>query len=188
MVRADAGDGSHVRAASEQADRADGFGVRMSFEGVSQLVRVEVEGVGLDVDEHGACADPRDTTCGGEKCVRSGDDDVVGSDVQRHEEDELCVSPRGHPYAVTRSCGLADGPLELLGFLAEHELLGVADFGDLREDLFAERLVLERQVEERHVHPTTVPDSLRVLKGNVLLVGLGDGSGEGQRLGYEYGC
>jgi hypothetical protein len=53
--------------------------------------------------------------------------------------------------------------------------------------LFAERFVLERQIEKRHVHPITVPDSLHGLKGNVLSVGLGGGILGGQRCAYECG-
>jgi hypothetical protein len=184
---ADAGDGFHVRAAAEEMDWADGFGVGVLFEGVFQLGWIDVEGVGLDVDEYGARSDASDTACGCEEGVRGGDDGVAGLDAERHEEDELGVGTGGDADAVAGACRGADGFFEIFRFFAEHELLGVTDFGDFGEDLFAERFVLERQIEERHVHPITVPDSLHLLKGNVLSVGLGGWIRGGQRWAHECG-
>jgi hypothetical protein len=184
---ADAGDGFHVRAAAEEMDWADGFGVGVLFEGVFQLGWVDVEGVGLDVDEYGARTDASDTACGCEEGVGGGDDGVAGLDAERHEENELGVGAGGDADAVAGACRGADGFFEIFRFFAEHELLGVTDFGDFGEDLFAERFVLERQIEKRHVHPITVPDSLHGLKGNVLSVGLGGGILGGQRCAYECG-
>lgn len=148
---------------------------------------IDVEGVGLDVDEYGAGSDARDTSCGCEEGVRGGDDGVAGLDPERHQEDELGVGARGNADTVTSAGGIADGLLEVFGLFAEYELLGVTDFSDFGEDLFAERLVLERQIEKRHVHLITVPDSLHGLKGNVLLVGLGGWIRGGQRCAHECG-
>jgi hypothetical protein len=184
---ADASDGVHVCAAAEEVDGADGFGVGVLFEGVIELTGVDVKGVGLDIDEHGAGSDARDASCGCKEGVRGGDDDVAGLYSQRHEEDELGVGSRRDADAVACAGGVADGFFEVFGLFTEHELLGVTDFSDFGEDLFAERFVLERQIEERHVHPITVPDSLHLLKGNVLSVGLGGWIRGGQRCAHECG-
>ena len=181
MVCADVADGGHVGAAPEEVDGADRFGLGVTSESGLELGWVDVERVGLDIDEDGARAEPGDATCGGEEGVRGGDDDVPRLDVQRHEEDELRVGPRGDADAVACTGGNADGFFEILRLFPEHELLRVTDFGDFGEDLFAERPVLERQVEERHVHRTTVPDSVCGLKGNVLRVRLGGAFFAGQR-------
>lgn len=97
------------------------------------------------------------------------------------------VGTGGDADAVAGACRGADGFFEIFRFFAEHELLGVTDFGDFGEDLFAERFVLERQIEKRHVHPITVPDSLHLLKGNVLSVGLGGSIRGGQGCAHECG-
>ena len=71
-------DGRHIRRLAEQVYRDDRLG--LCGHGRLDLVRVDIEGLGIDIDEHRRGADVEDRLGGGDEGERGGDDLVAFAD------------------------------------------------------------------------------------------------------------
>ena len=115
-------------------------------------VGVDVEGAGLDIDEHRPGADAHDAAGRGEERIRRRDHFVAGADVERHQRGEHRVGARRQADGVRISEGVAELALEAVDFGTADEALAVADAGHGIEQRLAQRRVLCVEIEQRNGH------------------------------------
>ena len=102
MAGCDCVDLTHVSNLAIERDGHDGFGFfrdRCLNQG-----RVDVAGIGLDIDEYRYRADQCDGLCRCHECEWRGDDFVARFHAQRHQRDEQGFSARSNRYAVPGLC------------------------------------------------------------------------------------
>ena len=114
--------------------------------------RIEVERLGVDIDEPGRRADIAHAPSRRDKRKRRHDDFVAGSPARDHggevERRSAAVQPKG--ARITK--GLGKVGLKIIHILAETEAGGVVSRRECGERLLAESLVLKRKIEERDFH------------------------------------
>ena len=138
----------HRCALAEQMDGDDRLGGFAEF--AEDLAWIEIERLGVDVDEHGRRAEAPDSAGGGEEGEAGQDHFVARADAERHQRQEERVAARGAADRVLDAAILGDGFLELAAGRAVNERAGAADFGHRFDDLFAEARVFARDVEHRY--------------------------------------
>ena len=143
-------DRRHVGRLAEQVHRHDRLGPRR--DGRDRRVDVDVERVGIDVDQHRRRADAHDAAGGGEERIGRRDDLVAGADVERHQRREQRVGARRQADRVRHAEVRAQLALEAFDFRAADEALAVADARDGVEQRLAKRRVLRLEVEQRDGH------------------------------------
>ncbi len=114
--------------------------------------RIDVERVGLDVDEHRLRADPGDAAGGREERIGARDHLVAGPDVQRHQRREHRVGAGRQADGVRRVQVRFQLALEAFDLGPHDEALAVADSGHRLEQGLPQRRVLCLEVEQRDGH------------------------------------
>ena len=114
------------------------------------LRRVDVVGIGLDVDENRFGAGSPDRAGGGEERVRRRDHLIAGADTASHQRQEQRIRSRGAADTASHAAILGQLGLERFHFRAHHEHLALEEPKDHGLDFVADRLILRLQVEGRH--------------------------------------
>ena len=148
VAQRDGVDGRHVGHLAVEADRHDGPRARRD-RGLDQG-RIDIAGIGLDIDIHRLAAQQHDHLGGGGKGEGRGDDLVTGLQGYGHQRDQQRVAATGHRHAVRRTAVGGQGRFHL-GHLGPHDVLAVVQHAlDAAVDVGLERGVLRPQVGELH--------------------------------------
>ena len=146
MAGGDGVDGVQVRRLAVEADGHDGLGAGADL-GRDQG-RVNVAGVGFDVDEHRGGADQDDDLGGGDEGEGGGDDLVAGTDPKGHQADEQGLGAAGDGDAVL-GAGIGGQALFQFPHLGAEDVLAMLqDALDAGVDLGLEGLVLGLEVDK----------------------------------------
>lgn len=151
VTAGDVEEGVHVGGAAEEVDGLDGPDVAVAGEGGFDLVGVEVEGVGIDVDKDWLNAEAGERAGGGEEAVGSGDDLVAGAEFEGHPGEQEGVRARSAADGVAGLGIAGDGAFEFADGGAHDETLGVDEGDESGEDFVAEGGVLGGEVQEGDV-------------------------------------
>lgn len=100
----------------------DGF--RAKGDAAGGVGDVDVEGIGVAIDEYGGCADPRDAPGGSEKGERGAENFIAGTDAKSHEPEKDGVGARRNTDGVFRSRKLGNRLFKYRHFAAQNELAG----------------------------------------------------------------
>ena len=92
--------------------------------------RIDDEGVGVDVDEHGTCAAQLDGVRRRRERVRGDDDLVAGPDLEREQREVEGGRARRNRRRMRGAHGARDSGLELLDLRAHRQLAGADDLLD----------------------------------------------------------
>ena len=162
VLRGDLIDRAHVGHLSVQVHRNDR--TRARRDGRFDLGRVDVKGIGLDIDEHGPCAGAPDRAGRREERVRSGDHLVAAADICCHQGQEESVGAGCAADSSGDAAQLGDLGFERSDLRAHDEHLTLEEPEDDGLDLIANGLILRLQVEdgnsdglERDSHRRTLP-------------------------------
>jgi len=124
----DGGDFVHADGVAEGFDGEDGFG--FGGDGGFDFVGIEVEGLGVDVDEDGSGADHLDDVGGGDEGEGGGDDLVAGADVQGEEAAVEAGGAGGDGDGFVDVEVVLEGVFELGAFGAQGEMAGFQNVDD----------------------------------------------------------
>ena len=116
------------------------------------LSRVDIERRRIDIDEHGACAEPLDRTGRGEERVGRRDDLVASFDVERHQREQECIGAGRHGNRVLDADERTQFSLQIVDLRPHDEPLAVAHACHRREEVVAQRSILGVEVEQGNRH------------------------------------
>ena len=128
MSTCEIANGVHVGHLSEEVNGHDGFCFWSDAAG--GVGEIEVEGVGVVINEDGGGADARDAAGGGEEGEGGAEDFVAGADVEGHEGEQDGVGAGGDADGVFGVGEGGGGLFEVGDFAAEDELAGFEDAGE----------------------------------------------------------
>ena len=137
------------RGLSKEVDRDDGFGAR--GDGRSDLCDIDVEGDGIDIDEHRLGAEQSNRSGGGNEGEGDGDDFIAGSDAEGHEREQDGVGAGGAANGMFDSDISRDRFLEGLHLGAENEVLGGENATYRRLHFRLDLLILRTEIEKREL-------------------------------------
>ena len=113
---------------------------------------VQVEGLGVDVDEDGGGADLGDGFGGGDEGVGHRDDGITRADSGRHEGEAQGVGAGVDADAVFGVAECGEGFFEVLDVRSADESGVLEGFGDHGDGFSGDGFVLGFKVEERYLH------------------------------------
>lgn len=140
MASGDLEDGVHARALAEKVDRQDGPGAR--GDGGLELLDIEIEIVGANIDIDGPGAEPGNGAGRREEGKGDGNDLIALADAEGHEGQEQGIGAGGAADGVPDTAIGGRLLLESLDLRAHDELLTVEDAGDDLHHLLAYRPML----------------------------------------------
>ena len=116
------------------------------------LVRVDVIGGWIDVDEYGRGTSPGDGSCGGKEGEGCRNHLVACADSKGHQaaEQRICAARYSDPISTSAERG--NPPLEFGQLWATDADLRVQDIGDRLHNVVLDGCVLRFQVEKRNFH------------------------------------
>ena len=151
-----------------------------SGHGSFEPLRVEIEGLWLDVHEDGPGIQSRNHAGRGEEAEGTRDHLVLRADAERHQGDEKRVRAGGDADRVGRSHFVRESPLELLVDGSHDESAGREDLLHAPGDVALDIGVLAGQVEQGN-------GFARVHTARGILSGRAEGRGSGFRFQVQQG-
>ena len=119
---------------------------------IKKFLGIQVEGLGVDVDEDGGGADLGDGFGGGDEGVGHRDDSITWADSGRHEGEAQGVGAGVDADAVFGVAEFGEGFFEVLDVGSADESGVLEGFGDHGDSFSGDGFVLGFKVEERYLH------------------------------------
>src|SRR5262245_19537677 len=117
---------------------------------LANMVRVNVECLGINIHKDRGCAGADDRTRRSEEAECRRDHSISGLYTRRSQSQPQGIGTRGAADGVLGAGKFCDLALEAFYLRSQDELLRIADAFQCSQNLFSNRRILASQVEERN--------------------------------------